>query len=143
MTKIKTDKKAPSQKWYLVDAENVVLGRLAARLAMILSGKHKSSYSRHLDAGDHVIVINARKVKLTGRKASDKKLKFFSGYPSGLREVSLGRLLRERPQYPLMHAVKGMLPKNSLGHKMLTKLRVYPDVDHPHKAQKPKELKLS
>ena len=128
--------------WHLVDADNLVLGRLASRLAMILQGKHKPSYERHIRTGDNVVVINAAKVRVTGKKMDDKNYKFYSGYPSGNREVPLKKMIAEQPEYPLMHAVKGMLPKNSMGHKMLARLKIYGDANHPHKAQQPKELKI-
>ena len=135
---------APAKEiWHLVDADNLVLGRLASRLAMILQGKHKPGYERHIRTGDNVVVINASKIRVTGKKMDDKFYKFFSGYPSGNREVPLKDMIVEQPEYPLTHAVKGMLPKNSLGHRMLERLKVYADADHPHKAQQPKELKIS
>jgi large subunit ribosomal protein L13 len=128
--------------WHLVDAENQVLGRLASRLAVILMGKHRPGYERHIRTGDNVVVINAAKIRVTGNKLKDKRYQFFSGYPDGRRDVVLERMLTEQPEYPLMHAVKGMLPKNALGHRTLTRLKVYPGVDHPHAAQKPVALKL-
>ena len=134
---------AVKKQFFLIDAQDQVLGRLAGKIAWILMGKHKSSYTRHLDTGDHIIVINATKIRVTGRKATDKTYRFFSGYPSGLREVPYSKMAAEQPEYPLMHAVKGMLPKNSLGNHMLKKLRIYADANHEQKAQKPKELKLS
>lgn len=143
MKKAKTKTSNGDVKWVLIDAENQILGRLAVRIAVMLSGKDKTNYSRHLDVGDHVIVINVGKIKVTGQKKEDKSYKFYSGFPGGLREVPMGRLIDKRPTYPLMHAVKGMLPKNSLGNHMLKKLRIYIDSNHPHVAQQPKEIKLN
>ncbi len=133
--------KADQQEWFLINAENQVLGRLAVKLANILSGKNKPSFERHRDNGAFVVVVNARKIRITGRKAKQKTYKHFSGYPGGLNERSYEKVVEKKCEYPLMHAVKGMLPKNSMGNHMMTKLRVYPDSIHPHAAQQPKELK--
>jgi len=130
------------RKWYLVDAEGKVLGRLASRIAHILQGKHKPYYTPHLDTGDHVVVINADKVKVTGKKASQKVYYRHSGYPGGLKEIPYSKVLQEHPERILIHAVRGMLPKNKLGRKMLKKLRVYAGPDHPHQAQRPELLDL-
>lgn len=131
-----------ARDWYLVDAEGVVLGRLASELAKILKGKNKPMYSPHLDVGDHVVVVNADKVVLTGDKAEKKKYYRHSGYPGGLREISYGALMRDKPELVVEKAVRGMLPKNRLGRSMLKKLHVYAGPHHPHQAQKPRSLDL-
>lgn len=128
--------------WYLVDAKDKILGRLASKVASILRGKDKVIYSPHQDTGDEVIVINARKIRTTGKKLTQKVYKRYSAYPGGLNEETLATVLKKRPEYVIMHAVKGMLPKNKLGEKLLKKLRVYPDEAHPHKAQNPKTLTI-
>lgn len=126
--------------WYIVDAKDRVLGRLASKIAAVLIGKGKVIYSPHQDTGDEVIVINASKVKTTGKKFSDKTYKRYSAYPGGLHEENLASKMKRHPDYVIRHAVKGMLPKNKLGAKLLKKLRVYADENHPHKAQMPKPL---
>lgn len=128
------------RKWYLVDGENEILGRLASQIATLLRGKHKPEYTPHLDLGDHVIVINVDKIKVTGNKLTQKVYKRYTGFPGGLRVRSLAKTLQERPERVLFHAVKGMLPKNRLGRKMIKKLRVYAGTDHPHQAQKPEVI---
>jgi large subunit ribosomal protein L13 len=132
-----------ARKWYLVDADGRVLGRLATRVATILRGKHKPTFSPHLDVGDHVVVINAGKVALTGRKATDKIYRWHSGYIGGLREVSAATMLRTHPERVIEWAVQGMLPKNRLGRAMARKLRVYRGSQHPHGAQRPTRLEIS
>lgn len=131
------------RKWYIVDARNQVLGRLATEVARILKGKHKPIYTPHLDVGDHVIIINAEKVRVTGRKAQQKIYKRYSGYPGGLKEIVYEDMLAKHPERILEHAIKGMLPKNRLGRKMFKKLRVYVGEQHPHIAQKPEKLELN
>ena len=126
--------------WYLVDAKDKVLGRLASKVATVLIGKGKVIYSPHYDAGDEVIVINASKIKVTGNKLGSKTYKRYSAYPGGLKEEVLATKLRDHPDYVIRHAVKGMLPKNKLAAKLLKKLKVYADENHPHKAQAPKPL---
>jgi large subunit ribosomal protein L13 len=128
--------------WFVVDAEGKVLGRLASEIARRLRGKHKPVYTPHADAGDFVIVLNAGKVVLTGNKLANKKYYHHSGYPGGIKEITAGKLLQERPEEVLRHAVQGMLPKNSLGRKMLTKLKIYSDGEHNHEAQCPKTLEI-
>jgi len=123
--------------WYIVNAEDKVLGRLASKVATILRGKHKPIYVPHADVGDYVIVINAAKVRLTGKKLEQKVYYHYSGYPGGLKETHLSDLMRKNPEEVIKRAVKGMLPKNKLGRKMLTKLKVYPDKEHHQEAQKP------
>jgi large subunit ribosomal protein L13 len=125
------------QAWFVVDAQDVVLGRLATQVAHVLRGKHKPIFAPHLDVGDHVIVVNAAKVRLTGTKAEQKVAYRHSGYPGGLKSVPWMRLLQERPTKLVEDAVKGMLPKNTVGRAQLKKLRVYEGPDHPHAAQKP------
>jgi len=128
--------------WYLIDAEGQILGRLASEIARRLRGKHKPIYTPYVDAGDFVIVVNAGKVSLTGKKMSDKVYYHHSGYPGGLRETSAGKMLQDHPEKVLFFAVRGMLPKNSLGRKMLKKLKIYTGNDHPHEAQCPQVIKL-
>ena len=129
-------------QWHVIDAQDVVLGKLATRAAMLLMGKTKPTYTPFLDTGDHVIVINAEKVKLTGRKEENKLYRHFTGYPGGLKEEVARSLIARRPEVVVERAVKGMLPKNRLGRKMYKKLFVYVGADHPHTAQQPKELKF-
>jgi large subunit ribosomal protein L13 len=129
-------------KWYLVNAEGRVLGRLSTELAKVLKGKNKPSYTPHLDTGDFVIVVNAGKVVLTGKKMKDKVYYRHTGYPGGIREMNAGELMAKKPTEMIRMAVKGMLPKNSLGRQMLRKLKVYAGSTHPHEAQKPVPLEL-
>lgn len=126
------------REWHTIDADGVVLGRLATEVASVLRGKHKAIFAPHVDTGDHVVVVNAAKVVLTSDKASSKLAYRHSGYPGGLRSVSYGTLLATRPQEVIRKAVRGMLPKGTLGHEMLNKLKVYAGPDHPHAAQMPK-----
>jgi large subunit ribosomal protein L13 len=128
--------------WYLIDAEGQVLGRLASEIARRLRGKHKPIYTPYVDTGDFVIVVNAGKVSLTGKKMSDKVYYHHSGYPGGLKETSVGKMLQDNPEKVLLFAVRGMLPKNSLGRKMLKKLKIYTGNDHPHEAQCPQVIKV-
>ncbi len=128
--------------WYLVDAEDKVLGRLASEIAHRLRGKHKPVYTPHTDTGDFVIVVNAENVKLTGKKLTDKIYYHHTGYPGGIKAISAGKRLKERPAEVLRAAVKGMLPKNTLGRAMLKKLKIYAGGDHPHEAQCPRVLEL-
>ena len=135
-------KETVQHDWYVVDAENQVLGRLAAEIAYRLRGKHKPVYTPHVDTGDFIVVVNADKVRLTGKKLDDKKYYRYTGYPGGLRVQTAGELLKKKPEQVLVFAVKGMLPKNSLGRSMFKKLKVYTGADHPHQAQKPQTLEL-
>ena len=128
---------SPDPQWYLVDAEGKTLGRLATFVATRLRGKHRPSYTPHYDHGDHVIVVNASKIVLTGKKLTDKMYRRHTGYPGGLKEIAAGKLLATRPERVIESAVAGMLPKNSLGRKLIGKLKVYAGPDHPHAAQKP------
>lgn len=131
-----------TRNWYVIDAEGQILGRIASEVARRLRGKHKPVYTPYMDAGDFVIVVNAGKVSLTGKKLSEKVYYHYSGYPGGLKKTYAGKLLNDSPERVLVSAVKGMLPKNSLGRKMLKKLKVYVDNDHPHEAQCPQVIEL-
>ena len=130
------------KKWYIVDARDVVLGRLATEVASRLRGKHKPKFSTHLDVGDFVIVINADKVKVTGSKLTQKTYFRHSGYPGGARETRLDKLLQDKPERVIEHAVRGMLPGNSLGRQQFRKLKVYAGDKHPHEAQQPEVLAI-
>lgn len=125
------------RKWYVLDAEGKTLGRLASEAASILRGKKKPIYTPHVDTGDYVIIINAEKVEVTGKKRKEKIYKRHTGYPGGLREITFEKLLERKPEEILRHAVKGMLPKGSLGREMAKKLKVYAGPEHKHEAQKP------
>jgi large subunit ribosomal protein L13 len=129
-------------KWYLVNAEGKVLGRLSTELAKILKGKNKPIYTPHVDTGDFVVVVNAGKVTLTGKKLKDKIYYRHTGYPGGIREMSAEKLLAKKPTEMIRMAVRGMLPKNSLGRQMLRKLKIYAGPGHPHEAQQPVSLEL-
>ena len=133
-------KETVEQAWYLVDAQGQILGRLAARLARILQGKHKPIYTPHVDTGDFVVVVNAEKIRVTGNKLTQKMYKRYSGYPGGLKERPLGVMLDRQPERVLEQAVRRMLPKTKLGEKMFRKLKVYAGPDHPHQAQQPEPL---
>ncbi|HOF12780.1 MAG TPA: 50S ribosomal protein L13 [Spirochaetota bacterium] len=130
------------KKWYIIDAEGKVLGRLAAEIAHVLRGKHKPTYSAHLDMGDNIVVINAEKILLTGKKPDDKEYFFHSGYPGGMKFVNIKKMLQKKPEYVLYHAVKGMMPKNKLSRNIMGNLKIYAGKDHPHQAQKPENLEL-
>ena len=128
------------QDWYVVDASGKVLGRLASEIALRLRGKHKAIYTPHVDTGDFIVVVNAEKILLTGKKLTDKIYYSYSGYPGGLRETAAGKMLAEKPEKLIRIAVAGMMPKNNLGRKMLKKLKIYSGNAHPHDAQCPKTL---
>ena len=128
--------------WYLVDATNKTLGRLASQLATRLRGKHKAAYTPHVDTGDHIVVINADKIRVTGRKLTDKLYHHHTGYLGNLKTTSLEKLLDKHPERVIEFAVKGMLPKNPLGRKMFKKLHVFAGAQHPHSAQQPKALEI-
>ena len=130
------------RKWYVVDADGKVLGRLATRVATILRGKHKPLFAPHLDVGDHVVVLNAEKIHLTGRKLQNKLYRWHTGYIGGLREVSAEKMLKTHPERVIEWAVQGMLPKNRLGRAMAKKLKVYRGAAHPHQAQQPQVLEV-
>lgn len=131
------------REWYVVDAAGQTLGRLAARVARVLCGKHKPMYSPSIDAGDYVIVVNAAKIHVTGRKLDQKIYYRHSGYPGGIKEITLRSLLQKHPTRVIEYAVRGMLPKNRLGRRMFKKLKVYAGPDHPHAAQQPRPMELS
>ena len=131
---------AIERKWYVVDAADMTLGRLAAEVARILRGKHKPIFTPHLDTGDYVIVVNAEKIKVTGKKLDQKVYKHYSGFIGGLKETTLKEKLNKKPEEVIEHAVKGMLPKGPLGRQMFTKLHVYAGPEHKHAAQKPEVL---
>lgn len=130
------------KKWYIVDAEGKSLGRLSSEVAKILRGKHKPEYTPHVDSGDFVIVLNAEKVVLTGKKLDQNFYTYHTGHPGGLKEISFRRMLQEKPEQLVYHAVKGMLPKTRLGRQMLKKLRVYTGTTHIHEAQQPEALEI-
>jgi large subunit ribosomal protein L13 len=132
-----------TRNWHVIDATDVVLGRLASQAAILLRGKHKPQFAPHVDAGDFVVVINADKVALTGNKRQDKLVHRHSGYPGGLRSQAIGDLLEKHPERVIEKAVKGMLPKNSLGRKLGSKLKVYAGPEHPHQAQKPAPFEIT
>lgn len=131
------------RKWYVVDAEGQTVGRLAAEVAKVLRGKHKPTFTPHVDTGDFVIVVNADKVVFSGKKLTDKTYFRHSGYPGGTTFTTAGKMLETRPERVVEMAVKGMLPKNSLGRKMFTKLKVYAGAEHPHAAQMPEVLEIN
>ncbi len=131
------------RNWLVVDATGQTLGRLATQIADTLRGKRKPTYTPHVDTGDFVIVVNAEKISVTGKKLTDKRYYRHSGYPGGIRSRTLGEMLERRPEEVIRKAVKGMLPRNRLARQQLTKLKVYAGADHPHAAQKPKELEIN
>lgn len=131
------------RRWVVVDAQGQVLGRLASRIALLLRGKHRVDFTPFLDTGDFVLVINARHVKVTGQKLLQKQYRRYSGYPGGLKMQTLEQLLRRHPERVIEHAVKGMLPDGPLGRRVLGKLKVYPDAQHPHQAQRPEPVTVS
>ncbi len=130
------------REWYVIDANDAALGRLATRAAGILRGKHRPQYTPHADCGDHVIIVNAEKVRLTGRKEEQKVYHHHTGYPGGLKTTSLKDMREQHPERIIEAAIRGMLPKNPLGRKMFTKLKVYAGDQHPHAAQQPKPLSI-
>jgi len=135
--------KATAEKgWVLVDAKDQVLGRVASQVAKVLRGKHKPSYTPQTDMGDHVIVINAEKVKMTGKKWTDRVIFKYSGYPGGQRELTPNMIKQKNPARLVEHSVRGMLPKNTMGRQLFRSLHVYAGTEHPHTAQQPKELKF-
>ncbi len=132
------------RKWYVADAEGKVLGRFASEVARMLRGKHKPIYTPHIDTGDHVVIVNAGKIRVTGNnKLEDKVYTSYSGYPGGLKTRSLKRLLETRPEFVLEHAIKGMLPRNRLGRRMMKKVRIYVGAEHPHQSQNPEPIDLA
>jgi len=137
---LSTESARAARRWYVADADGQVLGRLATRVAAVLRGKHNPAFSPHLDAGDFVIVVNAKNVRLTGKKLSDKQYYRHSGYPGGIRQATAQEVLDRHPTRVVREAVEGMLPKNRLGRRLATKLKIYAGPDHPHRAQKPLPL---
>ncbi|PID93652.1 MAG: 50S ribosomal protein L13 [Bacteroidetes bacterium] len=140
---VSANKETVKKEWVVVDAENEVLGRLASKIAIVLRGKHKPSFTPHVDCGDNVIVINAGKIKLTGLKWDQKEYVRHTGYPGGQRITSVREMLAKKPEAIVEKAVKGMLPKNRLGSQLLSNLKVYADATHPHDGQDPKVLNLN
>ena len=131
-----------AQKWLLVDADGIVLGRMAARIAPILMGKHKPTYTPHVDTGDYVVVVNADKIRVTGRKAEQKEYDYYTHFPGGHKYVSFADMLKSKPEKVVELAVRRMLPKNRLGRQMLKKLKVYAGPEHPHAAQQPQTYEI-
>ena len=142
MSTISAKKNEVERKWILVDAQGVVLGRLAAKVASILKGKHKPIYTPHVDTGDFVVIINADKIHFTGKKLDDKIYYRHTNYPGGLKAITAGKLLKEKPEEVILTAVRGMLPKNPLGRDMIHKLKVYAGTEHPHAAQNPEAFNI-
>ncbi len=143
MTTVSMREQDVERSWYVIDAENKTLGRLATEIARRLRGKHKPEYTPHVDTGDYIIVVNAEKVRVTGKKETDKIYWRHSGYPGGIRGTSVGTMRETHPERIIEKAVKGMLPKNPLGRAMYRKLKVYAGPEHPHTAQQPETLELS
>jgi large subunit ribosomal protein L13 len=135
--------KDPDRKWYVIDAEGQRLGRLASAIALILRGKNKPIYTPHLDTGDFVVVINAEKIAVTGKKSTQKLYRRHSGRPGGMKEETFDKVIARVPERVLEHAIKGMLPKNTLGRQLFTKLKVYKGASHPHEAQQPETLVIN
>ena len=131
------------RRWYLIDAKDQVLGRMATRIADLLRGKNKPIYTPHMDTGDFVVVVNAEKVVVTGRKAEQKEYQRYSGYPGGLKRIPYKRMLRTHPERIIEHAVRGMIPHNRLGRAVIKKLKVYAGPNHPHEAKQPEILKIN
>jgi large subunit ribosomal protein L13 len=142
MKTIFVNPKDVERKWWLVDAEGQTLGRLASRIVLVLRGKNKAAFVPHQEVGDWVVVINADKVRVTGKKLTDKIYYRFTGYPGGVRQEPLGRRMARRPTFPLEQAIKGMLPKGPLGRKLFKNVKVYAGAGHPHAAQKPQKIEL-
>ena len=140
---ISANAKTVNKEWLVIDAEGEVLGRLASQVAKILRGKHKPSFTPHVDCGDYVIVVNAAKVRLTGKKMTDKVYVRHTGYPGGQRFANPADTLKREPEFLLQHAVKGMLPKTRLGDALLRNLKIYAGAEHPHTAQNPRTIKLN
>jgi len=141
-TTISAKPESVERDWYVVDATDKTLGRLATEVARRLRGKHKPIYTPHVDTGDYIVVINAEKVKVTGRKTTDKVYYHHTGFPGGIKGITFEKLIIKKPQQVIELAVKGMLPRNSLGRTMMRKLKIYAGSEHPHAAQQPKELAL-
>lgn len=137
-----TNKATADKQWVIVDAKDQVLGRVASQIAMVLRGKHKASYTPNTDMGDHVIVINAEKVRMTGKKWTNRVIFTYSGYPGGQRELTPTMIRQKHPERLIEHSVRGMLPKNTMGRELFRSLHVYVGTEHPHEAQQPKEIKF-
>lgn len=142
MTTYMANPNSVERKWYVIDATDKTLGRLATEVATLLRGKHKPIYTPHVDTGDHVIIINAEKIRLTGRKLQQKEYTYHTGYPGGLKRVTYEKLLQTKPERAIEVAVKGMIPHNKLGDQMFKKLKVYKGNEHPHQAQQPEVWEL-
>jgi len=142
MSTVSAKKETVERKWLVVDAQDIVLGRLATNVASILRGKHKPIYTPHVDTGDFVVIVNAEKIQLTGRKLDNKVYYHHTNYPGGLKSITAGKLLKEKPEEVIIAAVRGMLPKNPLGRDMMHKLKVYAGPEHPHAAQMPEKLEI-
>ncbi len=142
MSTVSAKKETVERKWFVVDAKDVVLGRLATNVASVLKGKHKPVYTPHIDTGDFVVIVNADKVQLTGKKLDNKVYYHHTNYPGGLKSITAGKLIKEKPEEVIIAAVKGMLPKNPLGRDMITKMKVYAGPEHPHAAQMPEKLEI-
>jgi large subunit ribosomal protein L13 len=142
MKTIFVNPKEVDRKWWLVDAEGQTLGRLASRIALVLRGKNKPAFTPHQEVGDWVVVVNAEKVRVTGKKLTDKIYYRFTGWPGGVRQEPMGRRLARRPTFPMEQAIKGMLPKGPLGRKLFKNVKVYAGPSHPHAAQKPQKIEL-
>ena len=139
---VSAKKETVERKWYIVDAENEVVGRLCSKIAHVLRGKHQPHYTPHVDCGDYVIVINADKIRFTGNKMAQKEYLTYSGYPGGQKSTTAQELMQKKPTKVVENAVKGMLPKNALGRQLFRKLKVYAGPNHPHQAQKPQILEV-
>lgn len=137
MKTVYVNPKDVQRKWYVIDAQGVILGKLAVEVAKLLRGKHKPEFAPHQELGDYVVVVNAEKVRVTGRKPLQKMYYHHSGYPGSLKSTPFGKMIVRKPTYPIEHAIKGMLPKNRLGRKLFTNVKVYAGSSHPHSAQKP------
>jgi large subunit ribosomal protein L13 len=142
MKTISANSRTVQRHWYVVDAKDLVLGRLASRIAHYLRGKHKPDYTPHVDTGDYIVVVNADKIRVTGRKQTGKVYYHHTGYPGGIKSITFEKLMEKNPIQALEKAVKGMLPKNSLGRDMFRKLKVYSGEEHQHTAQQPQSIKL-
>ncbi len=142
MKTISANSETVKRDWYIIDAEGLVLGRMASEIAHRLRGKHKPEFTPHVDTGDYIVVINAEKIRVTGNKANDKMYHHHSGYPGGIKSISFNKLIDKAPERTIQSAVKGMLPRGPLGRAMFKKLKVYSGSEHPHAAQQPQELKL-
>jgi large subunit ribosomal protein L13 len=143
MKTISAKKETATHSWYVIDATDKVLGRMATEIANRLRGKHKAEYTPHVDTGDYIVVINANKVRVTGNKETDKTYYHHTGYPGGIKSITFDKLMDKAPERAIQSAVKGMMPKNKLSYSMLNKLKVYAGSEHPHSAQQPQMLELS